>query len=112
MTTRPVELHGATIPKDRKVMLLYGSANRDEREFGTDAEICRVDRRIRRHLAFSFGPHHCIGAAMARMQARIALEEIFDLCPEFTVDYEAGEFAGGHFTRRYASLPFEPSGNA
>ena len=112
MTTRPVALRGRTIPAQRKVMLLYGSANRDEREFGPEAENCQITRRLRRHLAFSFGPHHCIGAAVARMQARIALEELFKLCPNFLVDPEAGEFAGGHFTRRYASLPFWPTGHA
>ncbi|MCH2187115.1 cytochrome P450 [Myxococcota bacterium] len=112
MTTRSVTLRGQTIPAQRKVMLLYGSANRDEREFGPEAESCEITRRLRRHLAFSFGPHHCIGAAVARMQARIALEELFDRCPDFVVDPEAGQFAGGHFTRRYATLPFRPTGHA
>jgi len=106
-TTRDVEIAGKTIPAGRKVMLLYGSANRDEREFGEDAGECKVTRRIRRHLTFSYGPHHCIGAAAARLQARIALEELLARCPKFRVDPEAGEFAPGAFVRRYQSLPFE-----
>lgn len=87
-------------------MLLHAAANRDEREFGEDAQSCDVTRRIRRHLAFSYGPHHCIGAALARLQARVALEELLARCPDFSVDAEAGEFAPGAFVRRFVSLPF------
>lgn len=105
-TTRDVVLRGRVIPKGRKVLLLYASANRDEREFGPDAERCDVARRIRRQLAFAYGRHHCIGAAAARLQARVALEELLRRAPGFAVDAEAGRFAPGHFVRRYASLPF------
>jgi len=116
-TTRDVTVEGKTIPKDRKVMLLYASANLDEREFGPDAAECDVTRKIRRHLALSYGPHHCIGAAVARMQARVALEELLARCPNFTVDAARGEFAGGNYVRRYISMPFraeglEPAANA
>lgn len=111
-TTRDVELHERTIPAGRKVMLLYGSGNRDEREFGPTAEVCDIDRKAKRHLSFSYGPHHCIGAAAARMQARIALEELFAQCPDFVVDYREGHFASGHFVRRYESLPFQARGHA
>ena len=104
--TRDVVLEGKTIPAGRRVMLLYASANRDEREFGPDAERCDVARKIRRHLAFSYGPHHCIGAAAARLQAQIALEELLARCPAFEVDAAAGRFAPGPFVRRFESLPF------
>jgi len=104
--TRDVEIEGTTIPEGRKVMLLYGSANRDEREFGDDAETCDVNRKIRRHVTFSYGPHHCIGAALARLQGRITVEELLKRCPDFAVDPDAGTFAGGAYTRRYTSLPF------
>lgn len=107
MTTRDVEIAGRTIPRDRKVMLLYASANRDQRAFGEDSETCDVTRKVRRHLALSYGPHHCIGAAVARLQARIALEELLARCPNFSVDYQAGRFASGNYVRRYVSLPFE-----
>ena len=90
----------------RKVLLLYASANRDEREFGETAASCDVTRRIRRHLALSYGPHHCIGAAAARLQARIALEELLARCPGFAVDAEAGRYAPGPVVRRFESLPF------
>lgn len=109
-TTRDVAIEGATIPKGRKVMLLYASANRDDREFGPTAEECDVTRKIRRMLSFSYGPHHCIGAAAARLQARIVLEELLSRCPEFRVDPEGGRYAPGHFVRRYESLPFDARG--
>jgi len=103
-TTRDVEIEGKTIPKGRKTMLLYGSANRDEREYGPDAARCDVRRKIRRHLALSYGPHHCIGAAAARIQARIVLEEVLDRCPDFHV--EGGRYAPGPFVRRHETLSF------
>lgn len=105
-TMRDVVIHGRTIPAGRKVLLLYASANCDEREFGPDAEACDVGRRIRRHLAFGYGPHHCIGAAAARLQARIALEELLARCPDFAVDAAAGRYAPGPFVRRFEHLPF------
>lgn len=107
-TTRDVTVDGVTIPAGRKVLLLYGSANRDPREFGDDAGELRVDRRPRQILTFSHGAHHCLGAAAARLQARVALEELLHRCPGFSVDAGAGEFAPGNFVRRYQSLPFDP----
>jgi cytochrome P450 len=111
-TTRDVELHGTTIPAGRKVLLLYASANRDPREFGDDADALRVERRPRQILSFGYGAHHCLGAAVARLQSRVALEELLGTFPEFTVDAAAGEYAPGHFVRRYRSLPFSPTGAA
>jgi cytochrome P450 len=111
-TMREVTIEGKTIPQDRKVLLLYASANLDEREFGPDAGECDVTRKIRRHVALSYGPHHCIGAATVRMQSRIVLEELLARCPDFSVDYAKGEFAGGNYVRRYVSLPFRAKGAA
>ena len=110
MTTRDVTIEGKTIPKDRKVMLLYASANLDEREFGPDAGECDITRKIRRHVALSYGPHHCIGAATVRLQSRIALEELLRRCPDFRVDHANGEFAGGNYVRRYITMPFSATG--
>ncbi|MSO86894.1 MAG: cytochrome P450 [Acidimicrobiia bacterium] len=105
-TTSAVTLHDVTIPVGKKVLLLYGSANRDPRQFGPTAEDFDVDRRIGPMLSFGYGAHHCLGAAAARLQARIALEELLVRCPRFAVDYAAGSFAAGHFVRRYETLPF------
>ena len=101
--------HGRTIPSGRKVLLLYGSANRDPRAFGPNAEefdILRSSTDGARHLAFAIGPHHCLGAAAARLQARVVLQELLGRVPGFAVDAPAGTFAPGHYTRRYSSLPF------
>jgi cytochrome P450 len=57
-------------------------------------------------LAFSHGAHFCLGAAAARLQARVVLEELLARCPRFSVNAEAGVFADGSFTRRYEKLPF------
>ncbi len=105
-TTRDVEIEQATIPAGRKVMLLYGSANRDPRAFGPDADDLDVTRRPERMLSFSYGAHHCLGAAAARLQARVVLEELLTRMPRFAVDARSGEFAPGHFVRRFQSLPF------
>lgn len=105
-TTRDVELHGRTIPAGRKVLLLYAAANRDPREFGPDAEELDVTRPLRAILTFSYGAHHCLGAAAARLQARVALEELLARCPRFAVDPDAATFAPGHFVRRHETLPF------
>ncbi len=110
--TVDVELHGTTIPAGRKVLLLYGSGNRDPREHGPDSEVLDVHRTPTRLLTFGSGAHHCLGAAAARLMGRVALEELLARCPDFTVDAEAGTFAPGSFVRRYASLPFDATGLA
>ena len=109
-TTRDVELHGRTIPAGRKVLLLYGSANRDERQYGADAGELDVTRRPRNILTFSHGAHHCLGAAAARMQARVALTELLARCPDFEVDESGIVWAGGGYVRRPLSVPFRVVG--
>jgi len=105
-TTRDVRIHGMSVPAGAKVLLLYGAANRDEREFGPDADALDVRRVVRRSLGFGHGAHQCLGAAVARLQAGIALERLLERFPEFAVDAAAGVFAPGAYVRRYASLPF------
>ncbi len=93
--TRDVELHGARIPAGRKVLLCYAAANRDDREFGPTAAALDVERKITKILTFSYGTHYCIGAAAARLQSRVALEELLSRCPDFDVDVERGCYAAG-----------------
>jgi cytochrome P450 len=104
--TRDVTIGERVIPRGRKVLLLYASANRDPRHFGPNAEACDVERQIDKMLSFSYGAHHCLGAAAARLQARIALEELLATCPDFEVDSAAGRYAPGNFVRRFETLPF------
>ena len=105
-TTRDVRIGDTTIPAGRRVLLLYGSANRDEREFGADAGELEVRRRPRNILTFSHGAHFCLGAAAARMQSRVALTELLARCPEFEVDESGIVWAGGSYVRRPLSVPF------
>lgn len=108
-TTRDVQIDGVTIPARRKVMLVYGSANRDEREFGPTAGRLDVERHPERTVAFAYGAHHCLGASAARLAAGIALERLLVRFPGFEVDANRGRLAPGPFVRRYESLPFRPN---
>lgn len=106
-TTRDVTIRDTTIPAGRRVLLLYGSANRDEREYGPDAAELDVQRRPRNIMTFSHGAHFCLGAAAARMQSRIALTELLARCPDFEVDESGIVWAGGSYVRRPLSVPFK-----
>src|SRR6201991_1626222 len=104
--THDVTIGETTIPAGRRVLLLYGSANRDERQYGPDAGDLDVRRGPRNILTFSHGAHHCLGAAAARMQSRVALTELLARCPRFEVDEDAIVWAGGSYVRRPLSVPF------
>ena len=104
-TTRDVTIGDRTIPADRKVLFLYGSANRDEREYGDDAGELDVMRNPRNILTFSHGAHFCLGSAAARMQSRVALTELLARIPQFTVDEDGIVWAGGSYVRRPLSVP-------
>jgi cytochrome P450 len=84
-TTRDVEVRGTVIPANAKVALLLGSGNRDPREFERpdDFDILRPNPRI---LAFGHGAHVCLGAAVARLESRIALQEFLARFPAYEVD--------------------------
>lgn len=70
------ELRGVPIAAGDPVLLLYAAANRDEAAFGADADRFRIDRDPNPQVAFGFGPHFCIGAALARIEGRVVLEEL------------------------------------
>ena len=103
--TRDASIGDTTIPAGRRVLLLYGSANRDERQYGPDAGELDVTRSPRNILTFSHGAHHCLGAAAARMQSRVALTELLARCPGFEVDESAIVWSGGSYVRRPLSVP-------
>ena len=104
--TRDVTIGDTTVSAGRRVLLLYGSANRDERQYGPDAADLDVRRCPRNILTFSHGAHHCLGAAAARMQSRVALTELLSRCPDFDVDEAGIVWAGGSYVRRPLSVPF------
>lgn len=103
---RDVEIAGTTIPAGRRALLLYASANHDEREFGPTAGELDVLRRPKSILTFSHGNHHCLGAAAARMVARVALEELLARCPDFSVDIDNVRYAPGGYVRWPDRVPF------
>jgi cytochrome P450 len=104
--TRDVTIGDTTVSAGRRVLLLYGSANRDERQYGPDAADLDVRRCPRNILTFSHGAHHCLGAAAARMQSRVSLTELLSRCPDFDVDEAGIVWAGGSYVRRPLSVPF------
>lgn len=80
VTTRDVELHGEIVPAGSRVTLVYGSANRDERQF-PDADVLDLQRDVRRHFAFGAGVHMCIGAPLARLETRLVLQHALPRLP-------------------------------
>ena len=84
---RDLEMHGQRIPKGARVLLVWASANRDEREF-EEPERFDVRRKIKRHLALGHGIHFCLGASLARLEARVAFEELLARIPDYTLEEE------------------------
>jgi cytochrome P450 len=107
-TTSDVELHGETIPAGSKVLLLTGAANRDERKFA-DPDRFDIHRRIDQHVAFGFGIHFCLGAALARLEGRIGLEEALARYPEWEVDHERAVRMHTSTVRGYSHVPVRVS---
>jgi len=83
-TSREVTLHGVTIPAGGRVVLVYGAANRDERQFA-DPDRFDVTRGRMRHLGFGEGRHGCLGAPLARLEAKVALEEALPVLGDYTL---------------------------
>ena len=100
----PTELHGQKLESGQGVMLIYASGNRDEREF-TGPDVFDVTRRPRRILSFSVGRHLCLGIHMARLEARVALEELLARYPRYEVDFASAERLRTEFIKGYTSLP-------
>jgi cytochrome P450 len=105
--TRPVELHRVEIPADCKIALLTGSAGRDEREY-PDADRFDVRRTMSRHASFGYGPHFCLGAALARLEARVALEETLARFPTWEIDESGLRWVHTSTVRGYETVPFSP----
>jgi cytochrome P450 len=107
--TRDVELQGQTVPKDSKLLLLNGSADRDERHF-ENADTFDVRRTIDRHVAFGYGAHFCVGAALARLESRIALEEVLRRFPSWDIDDSELEWVHTSTVRGFAKVPVHITG--
>ena len=101
---KDVELHGQVVPQGSAMLLLNGSANRDERKFA-DADRFDIHREIDHHLSFGYGIHFCLGAALARLEGRVALDEVLKRFPKWEVDREHAVQARTSTVRGWESLP-------
>lgn len=104
---RDVEVHGTTVPAGSIMLLLNGAANRDDRHW-TNPERFDLSRTEGPHLAFGYGIHFCLGAALARLEGRVALEEILRRWPEWDVDTDRGQMAHTGSVRGWGALPVRP----
>jgi cytochrome P450 len=105
ITVEPYPLGGKEIPAGTFVLACLGSANRDERFFGPDADKLRIDRPEARHqVSFGAGPHHCLGAALARLEGRIAISRLVTRFPDLSLAGEV-EWNGRINLRGPARLP-------
>jgi cytochrome P450 len=102
--TRGVDYYGTTIPANSKVALLNGSADRDERHFA-DPDRFDVRRDIDRHVALGYGTHYCIGAALARLEAKVALEETLERFPTWEIDKDELVWVHTSTVRGYHHVP-------
>jgi cytochrome P450 family 142 subfamily A polypeptide 1 len=99
-------LHGVDIPVDATVTLLLGSANRDPRRWGAEAAEFDADRDTSGHVAFGFGPHFCLGAALARLELEVSLTTVLDRLPDIRlVDDAEPLHRPANFISGYESMP-------
>jgi cytochrome P450 len=99
-----VELYGTMVREGNIIMLLPGSANHDDRRF-PDGDTFNIHRRDGKPLTFGFGIHLCLGAALARLEGRVALEEVLDRFPTWEVDMDRAKLAPTSTVRGWETLP-------
>ncbi|WP_081809317.1 cytochrome P450 [Mycobacterium sp. URHB0044] len=103
--TRDVEYYGQTVPEGSAMLLLVGAANRDRRRFAPDGDVFDIHRQHLSHLTFGAGTHFCMGNALARLELRIALEEILKRFPEWEVDWPNAVPSETAAVRGWAAMP-------
>jgi cytochrome P450 len=99
-----VEYHGTTVPAGSAMLLMVASANRDERRF-EDPDRFDVHRAIGTHVTFGHGAHYCLGAALARMEGRVALDEVLNRFPEWEIDMAGARRSPTTTVRGWDSMP-------
>ncbi len=102
--TRDVEFYGETVSEGSVMMFLAGSANRDHRVFAPDGDVFDIHRTIGHHITFGYGIHFCLGAALARLEGRIALDEVLNRFPDWEVDLAHAELDSSAI-RGWKTLP-------
>jgi cytochrome P450 len=101
---RDVEYYGTTVPAGSAILLLVGSANRDERRY-EDPDRFDIHRDNAQHLTFGYGLHFCLGAALARLEGRVALDEVLNRFPDWEVDHDNATMASTSTVRGWEILP-------
>ena len=96
--------HGVDVPAGSVVVIAFAAANRDEREFIAPNRF-DITRRVDRHLAFGHGIHHCLGAALARLQARAAIDAVLARFPNYEITTDTIEMLPSGHARGPVSLP-------
>jgi cytochrome P450 len=103
-TMEDIEYHGRTIPAGSPVLLIVASANRDPRRYA-DPDVFDIHREDIQHLTFGFGLHFCLGANLARLEARVALDELLNRFPEWDVDPDGMKLASTSTVRGWERMP-------
>jgi cytochrome P450 len=106
---RDTEYYGATVPAGSAMLFLVGAANRDERRW-SDGDRFDIHRKVGQHLTFGYGVHFCLGASLARLEGRIALDEFLKRFPEWEVDYGGAKLAPTSTVRGWETLPVVTAG--
>jgi cytochrome P450 len=102
--TEDIEYYGTTLPTGSAVLLLMASANRDPRRF-EDPDVYDIRRKDVQHLTFGYGLHFCLGTHLARLEGRVALDELLNRWPEWNVDYSGIKLASTSTVRGWEQLP-------
>jgi cytochrome P450 len=102
--TEDVEYHGQVVPAGSAMLLMVAAGNRDERRF-VDPDRFDIHREIGQSLTFGYGAHYCLGAALARIEGRIALDEVLTRWPEWEVDWDGAVRAPTSTVRGWDSMP-------
>lgn len=103
--TRDVEYYGQTVPAGSAMLMLVGSANRDHRRFPPNGDVFDIHRELLSHMTFGAGTHFCMGNALARLEGRIALEEILKRFPTWEVDWANATPSQTTAVRGWESMP-------
>ena len=102
--TKDVEHHGASVPAGSVMLLLTGAGNRDERHF-PNPDTFDVTRSIDHHLSFGYGLHFCLGASLARLEGRVALDEVLQRFSDWEIDWSNAVMAHTSSVRGWDKLP-------
>jgi len=97
-------VYDTKLPEGSCMLFLVSAANRDERRY-EDPDRFDIHRKVGQHLAFGYGIHYCLGAALARLEGRVALDELLTRFPEWDVDLDRARISPTSTVRGYETLP-------